>query len=49
MSLDNIQKTLRQMDSSIKNLETDLANSKVPQSDEDKFAEVMGVSFRYLC
>lgn len=42
VSLDNIQKILRQMDSSIKNLETDLLNSKVPQSDEDCFAEVMG-------
>lgn len=42
VSVDNVQKTLRQMDSSIKNLETDLANSKVPQSDEDKFAGVMG-------
>lgn len=30
------------MESSIKNLETDLTNSKVPQTEEDRFAEVMG-------
>lgn len=41
VSLDNVQKILRQMDSSIKNLETDLANSKIPQSDDDRFTEVM--------
>ncbi|KAK6645426.1 hypothetical protein RUM43_001703 [Polyplax serrata] len=37
VSLDNIQKILRQMDSSLKNLETDLQNSKVPQCDDDLF------------
>lgn len=45
VSLDMIQKTLKQMDSSIKNLETDLANNKIAQSDDDKFAETMSVSF----
>lgn len=43
--MDTIQKTLKQMDSSIKNLETDLKNAKSGLSDEDKFLEVMGVSF----
>lgn len=33
------------MESSIKNLETDLANNKLPQSDDDKFQETMSVSF----
>jgi diaphanous len=42
VSLENIQKTMRQMNASLKNLESDLANSKIPQSDDDKFAEVMG-------
>ncbi|KAL0280838.1 UNVERIFIED_CONTAM: hypothetical protein PYX00_002011 [Menopon gallinae] len=41
VSLDNIQKTLRQMDGSIKNLETDLLNSKVPQCEDDLFFSVM--------
>ncbi|KAF5285112.1 hypothetical protein FQA39_LY16801 [Lamprigera yunnana] len=41
VSLDVIQKTLKQMDSSIKNLETDLSNNKLPQSDDDKFFETM--------
>ncbi|KAK5638990.1 hypothetical protein RI129_013285 [Pyrocoelia pectoralis] len=41
VSLDVIQKTLKQMDSSIKNLETDLANNKLPQSNDDKFFETM--------
>ena len=45
VSMDTIQKTLKQMDSSIKNLETDLKNAKAVISDEDKFLEVMGVSF----
>ena len=46
VSLDSIQKTLKQMDSSIKNLETDLKNaSKLAASEDDKFLEVMGVSF----
>lgn len=42
VSVDNIQKTLRQMNSSLKNLEADLSNNKVPQSPDDKFIEVMG-------
>lgn len=42
VSLENIQKTMRQMNSSLKNLESDLSNNKVPQSDDDKFLEVMG-------
>ncbi|XP_066262081.1 protein diaphanous isoform X2 [Euwallacea similis] len=41
VSLETLQKTLKQMDSSIRNLKTDLENNKVPQSDEDKFVEVM--------
>ncbi|XP_021701663.1 protein diaphanous [Aedes aegypti] len=42
VSLDNIQKTMRQMNSSLKNLESDLNNNKIPQSDDDRFMEVMG-------
>lgn len=45
VSMDTIQKTLKQMDSSIKNLETDLKNAKTVISEEDRFLEVMGVSF----
>ncbi|KAJ8687905.1 hypothetical protein QAD02_023700 [Eretmocerus hayati] len=41
VSLENIQRTLRQMDSNIRNLEQDLANAKVPQCDQDLFAKVM--------
>ncbi|XP_015602253.1 protein diaphanous isoform X8 [Cephus cinctus] len=41
VSLEQIQGTLRQMDANLRNLEQDLANSKVPQSNEDKFVEVM--------
>lgn len=33
---------MRQMQSSVKNLEADLNNNKVPQSEEDRFLEVMG-------
>lgn len=33
------------MDTSIKNLKTDLANNRVPQSEDDKFLEVMEVKF----
>ena len=45
VSMDTIQKTLKQMDSSIKNLETDLKNaSKLAVTEDDKFLEVMGVS-----
>lgn len=42
VSLENIQKTMRQMNSSLKNLESDLNNNKIPQSDDDKFLGVMG-------
>ncbi|XP_034951216.1 protein diaphanous isoform X4 [Chelonus insularis] len=41
VSLENIQRTLRQMDANIRNLEQDLSNSKIPQSDHDKFNEIM--------
>ncbi|XP_076255842.1 diaphanous related formin 1 isoform X2 [Rhynchophorus ferrugineus] len=41
VSLDAIQKTLKQMDSSIRNLKTDLQNNRVPQGDDDKFIDVM--------
>jgi hypothetical protein len=45
VSMDTIQKTLKQMDSSIKNLETDLKNaSKAAISDEDKFLSVSQLS-----
>uniref|UniRef100_A0A182PKU2 Diaphanous n=1 Tax=Anopheles epiroticus TaxID=199890 RepID=A0A182PKU2_9DIPT len=42
VSLDTIQKTMRQMNNSLKNLESDLNNNKVPQSEDDQFLEVMG-------
>ncbi|XP_017764654.1 PREDICTED: protein diaphanous isoform X3 [Eufriesea mexicana] len=42
VSLENVQRTLRQMDSNIRNLEQDLSNAKIPQSDEDLFLNVMG-------
>jgi diaphanous 2 len=45
VSVETIQKTLRQMDANIRNLENDLNNNKQPQGDDDKFTEVMGVSF----
>lgn len=48
VSLENVQRTLRQMEANIRNLEQDLSNAKVPQSDEDMFIEVMGVSFFIL-
>ncbi|XP_012288328.1 protein diaphanous isoform X3 [Orussus abietinus] len=41
VSLENIQRTLRQMDTNLRNLEQDLANAKIPQGDIDMFAEVM--------
>lgn len=43
VSLDTIQKTLKQMDSNIRNLQTDINNNRVPQSGDDKFLEVMEV------
>jgi diaphanous 2 len=45
VSVETVQKTLRQMNANIQNLETDLNNMKQPQGDDDKFSEVMGVSF----
>lgn len=45
VSVETVQKTLRQMDANVQNLETDLKNIKQPQGDDDKFSEVMGVSF----
>ena len=43
MSLESVQKTLKQMDSAIKNLETDLKNSaRTVQDKDDKFEECMG-------
>jgi hypothetical protein len=43
--VETIQKTLRQMDANVRNLENDLNNNKQPQGDDDMFSEVMGVSF----
>lgn len=45
VSVESIQKSLRIMENNLKNLETDLANNRIPQNEDDKFAEVMGVSF----
>jgi len=45
--MEHVQKALSKMDASLKNLETDLQNSKVPQGDQDKFVAVMGVSFYF--
>lgn len=42
VATDVIQKTLRTMETNVRNLETDLANSKQPQSEDDMFVEVMG-------
>ncbi|XP_054279707.1 protein diaphanous isoform X2 [Macrosteles quadrilineatus] len=42
VSTADIQKTLRQMESNVKNLETDLNNNKVPQNEDDLFTKVMG-------
>ena len=44
VATDVIQKTLRTMETNVRNLETDLANSKQPQSEDDMFVQVMGVS-----
>jgi len=48
VSMDSIQKSLKQMDSSIKNLETDLKNQvkAAVVDEEDKFLEVMGIFAR---
>lgn len=42
VSLENIQKAMRQMNTLLKNLESDLNNNKTPQSEEDHFIDVMG-------
>jgi len=43
VSIDGVQKALKQMDNSIKNLETDLKNaSRVSTDPDDKFEEAMG-------
>lgn len=41
VSMENLQKALKKMDTDIKNLETDMVNSKVPQGPDDLFNEVM--------
>ncbi|XP_011337146.1 protein diaphanous isoform X1 [Ooceraea biroi] len=41
VSMENIQRILRQMENNIRNLEQDLMNAKVPQCDEDLFIDVM--------
>lgn len=48
VSLENVQRTLRQMETNIRNLEKDLSNAKVPQCDDDLFIDVMKVSFFYI-
>lgn len=45
VSIDNLQKALKKMDSDVKNLETDLVNSKVRQDEDDEFYSTMAVSF----
>ncbi|XP_052870339.1 protein diaphanous [Anopheles cruzii] len=42
VSLENVQKTMRQMNNSLKNLESDLILNKVPQGEDDQYVEVMG-------
>ena len=42
VSIESVQKTLKQMDSSIKNLETDLKNSRTRMDNDDMFEECMG-------
>ena len=42
MSIESVQKTLKQMDSSIKNLETDLKNSRTRMDNDDMFEKCMG-------
>mgnify|MGYP003729936575 CR=1 FL=1 len=48
ISTETIQKTLQQMKANLSNLQIDLNNSRVPQSDDDKFEKVMNVSFCFL-
>lgn len=53
ISIETIQKTMTQMRNDLKNLQTDINNCKsLPKDDDDKFEEVMTVSFsslRILC
>lgn len=42
VSLETIQKTMKQMNTSLKDLEADLRNNAVPQNDDDRFVEEMG-------
>lgn len=42
VSLETIQKTMKQIKNSMSNVESDLNNNKIPQCDDDKFAEIMG-------
>ncbi|GLG93013.1 Uncharacterized protein GBIM_00523 [Gryllus bimaculatus] len=46
VSVDTIQKMLRQMDASIRNLETDLANNKTRQGEDDLFADTFAKEAR---
>lgn len=49
ISIETIQKTMTQMRNDLKNLQTDINNCKsLPNDDDDKFEEVMTVSFRRL-
>ncbi|XP_037957963.1 protein diaphanous isoform X2 [Teleopsis dalmanni] len=41
VNLEAIQKSMQQINSAVKNLETDLQNNKVPQCEDDRFNEVM--------
>ena len=43
VSVETVQKSLRLMDSDLKNLETDVKNAKTPQGPDDQFFEVMNV------
>jgi hypothetical protein len=45
VSKDALKKSLDAMEMNVKDLEKDLKNNKVRQSEDDKFIEVMGVSF----
>lgn len=41
VNVDIIQKSMRQMNTAVKNLQTDLQNNKIPQCKDDKFSEIM--------
>lgn len=51
VSLDVVQKTLRIMDTSLRNLDVDLTNncSKQQCGEDDLFSEVMTVNIYYVC